>query len=484
MAHFDINPLDTGELKLDPGKSRKVVFNVKNTTGKEVKARANVLPRDKEPSGDGGKGEDPVSYAFDDKTYVFSPDEQHQITVNLSASKDAGAGRHGFKLLVYNVDDPNVEYGESELQSIEIKEPVPPPPTRWGLILALLGGLVVVAGGVVAFILLTGNGTVAVPGVVGKAYEEAQRILLESGLEVEQGEPRITGESENGFVLEQDPPAGKEVEKGTVVQVIVEGKSVLVPVCKGLAFKDAASNLEAVGLNPQRGEEKLVDKPAGQVVGQDPEAGKRTAAGVDVVLAVAADGVKVPRITRKDPLTATKMLGDAGLSTGKVTERGRATGDDVVVFVSGSDPKPGTLVHRGSVVDLVITRKKKGGGGFDITNVLTTARERTELAPLLRFSPAPQPVSPKDGQVFKHFPRKTTLKWKPVPGAKSYTVEIQFGQPGGGSWKALRTAPNIQGTSHTFNFIGAQPGRWRVWAVLEGGKSTGKSAWKTFRYTR
>jgi hypothetical protein len=39
-------------------------------------------------------------------------------------------------------------------------------------------------------------------------------------------------------------------------------------------------------------------------------------------------------------------------------------------------------------------------------------------------------------------------------------------------------------TEFEFNFVGAQPGRWRVAAVLANGEVGVKSEWRTFRYTR
>ena len=38
--------------------------------------------------------------------------------------------------------------------------------------------------------------------------------------------------------------------------------------------------------------------------------------------------------------------------------------------------------------------------------------------------PAPQLLTPEDGAVMNHYPRKTTVNWEPVIGAVSYTVEI------------------------------------------------------------
>jgi len=108
---------------------------------------------------------------------------------------------------------------------------------------------------------------------------------------------------------------------------------------------------------------------------------------------------------------------------------------------------------------------------------------------------APQTLSPIDGEEFSHYPRTTRLEWAAVPGAVSYTVELEVCQPGGVDRKECRDPrllqmrgnpplSGIEGTSYEFLFIGAQPGRWRVWAVDEKGQLGEKSAWSKFIFTR
>jgi hypothetical protein len=106
--------------------------------------------------------------------------------------------------------------------------------------------------------------------------------------------------------------------------------------------------------------------------------------------------------------------------------------------------------------------------------------------------PALQQLSPDNGAVFSHPPHhscKMTLEWSAVPSAQSYTVEIdcfhcckpnEWCTDVGQTWKVVR---NIKRTSLTFNFLGAQPGRWRVWAVGEGGREGTKSEWREFQCT-
>ena len=107
-----------------------------------------------------------------------------------------------------------------------------------------------------------------------------------------------------------------------------------------------------------------------------------------------------------------------------------------------------------------------------------------------RTLPAPAQQSPRDGSRFSHVPRETTLQWAPVEGAVSYTVEIDCYQCcQRNAWctdvgRTHRVQPSLRGTSYRFSFVGAQPGRWRVWAVDGNGKAGAKSSWWNFSYTR
>jgi hypothetical protein len=119
-----------------------------------------------------------------------------------------------------------------------------------------------------------------------------------------------------------------------------------------------------------------------------------------------------------------------------------------------------------------------------------TASYMFSKAPVTPALTAPVQVSPTNGSVFNIFPRTTKVDWNPVPGAASYTVEVDcMSCCQAGKWctdvgKQYQTVPNIQATDYTFNFVGAQPGRWRVWAVGANGQQGPKSPWWGFTYTR
>jgi len=104
--------------------------------------------------------------------------------------------------------------------------------------------------------------------------------------------------------------------------------------------------------------------------------------------------------------------------------------------------------------------------------------------------PAPRLISPVDGVVFYHYPRTTTLAWEPVEGADIYGVEIDcFHCCQSGQWctdvgDTYRVVDLLNTTSYTFDFVGAQPGRWRAWAISPSGEIGEKSAWWGFEYTQ
>lgn len=103
--------------------------------------------------------------------------------------------------------------------------------------------------------------------------------------------------------------------------------------------------------------------------------------------------------------------------------------------------------------------------------------------------PTPHLVSPPSDAQFYHYPRVTTLAWDQVLGATGYIVEWQFYQGSVEGWSSSATVPvsGLVTTSFTFDFIGAQPGRWRVTATGPASgddqvNNSAPSAWREFVY--
>jgi len=98
--------------------------------------------------------------------------------------------------------------------------------------------------------------------------------------------------------------------------------------------------------------------------------------------------------------------------------------------------------------------------------------------------PAPALIAPADGAVFNIYPRTTTLQWGAVSGAGKYILEVEACSSGKPSDCFALFSKELTTTSHTFNFVGSQPGQWRVWALDGNGQAGQKSAWWKFTYTR
>lgn len=92
---------------------------------------------------------------------------------------------------------------------------------------------------------------------------------------------------------------------------------------------------------------------------------------------------------------------------------------------------------------------------------------------------APTQIAPANGESINHFPRSTTLVWSTVPGAAKYGVEVEYTD---GTWHSLTSATPTDPT-YTFNFVGMQTGRWRVWAIDADNNAGPKSGWFEFTYT-
>jgi len=102
--------------------------------------------------------------------------------------------------------------------------------------------------------------------------------------------------------------------------------------------------------------------------------------------------------------------------------------------------------------------------------------------------PAPALLTPTEGQVFSTYPRTTNFSWSPVPGAAKYILELMACSTSNTSdcfvWPANKPTHEVFGTSYTFNFVGTQPGKWRVTAVGANGVSGTPSEWRMFKYTK
>ncbi|HVM29319.1 MAG TPA: Stk1 family PASTA domain-containing Ser/Thr kinase, partial [Candidatus Limnocylindrales bacterium] len=185
------------------------------------------------------------------------------------------------------------------------RPPMAPPPYAddeedegggpWGWIAAVLGLLVLLAGGVLVFLLLSNQGNnpdatptaglAEVPELVGRELAEARQLATSAGLVLTVGGYRQTDEQPENTVLEQDRPAGDRVSTGTEISVFVatQRATVSVPDLRLRTESELASILLASDLvRGARAEEYDAEVPAGLVIRTNPRFGVDVARGTVV----------------------------------------------------------------------------------------------------------------------------------------------------------------------------------------------------------
>jgi beta-lactam-binding protein with PASTA domain/predicted Ser/Thr protein kinase len=143
-------------------------------------------------------------------------------------------------------------------------------------------------GRTVVLIVSTGKPRVDVPDVTGEKEEAARRELQDAGLKVEVNE-KETEDREPGTVLDQDPAAGTEVEKGSTVtlEVAKAPPQVEVPDVLDQTEEEARAALTGAGFKVRRViEEVQTPDEDGAVVDQDPPAGEQRRKGTRVTIFV------------------------------------------------------------------------------------------------------------------------------------------------------------------------------------------------------
>jgi eukaryotic-like serine/threonine-protein kinase len=221
------------------------------------------------------------------------------------------------------------------------------------LIMALLA-----AGAYLAVTMLTDDGggeMVAVPNVLGLTRLQAQQQLDEAGLIMGNRTRRASDEEPAGRVIEQDPPADRQVEAGSAVDLVFSSgpKTVEVPSVTGLSVTDAEAALETAGLVlGQQTEQNDQTVPEGQIISQDPAAGEEVPeeTPVNVVVSAGPSVVIVPDVTCRSYAGAKAQLEGLGL----IAE----LGDPVLprpecpnpINVAQQDTPAGTAVDPGTMI--------------------------------------------------------------------------------------------------------------------------------------
>jgi len=247
---------------------------------------------------------------------------------------------------------------------------------KWPLIVGLL--VLLTIGAVVAAVLLTPN-RVVVEDVTDMTVEEAIRILEEQGFVIGEQEERNNEEIESGNVIETNPQAGREREKGTTVDLIVSIGREMTKMENfiGKQREEVMDALEEFNDYDFK-EEYSSEHPAGEIIAQTPEAGEEIHVNeTDVVLTVSRgqEQVTVRDLMAFNEANRSEYEKSSGF---KVNVTGEEYSDKPAGEVISQSPKAGTKLEKGSTINVVISKGPKAKQEKFYTNTIEIPYEPFE----------------------------------------------------------------------------------------------------------
>ncbi|HEY1275094.1 MAG TPA: Stk1 family PASTA domain-containing Ser/Thr kinase [Thermoleophilaceae bacterium] len=242
--------------------------------------------------------------------------------------------------------------------------PEPPPPAaaprerrrrRWPWF--TLGILTLLLAGLLAFLALSGllaEDKVEIPRVVGKQLVQARAILERDGFEV--AESRVRSDRDIDEVLDQDPDAGSEADKGSTVTLEVSNGpgTVNVPTVAKLPERQAVRELRQADLKVSTDTLPSDSVADGIALRTVPRAGTEVIRGTRITLFISSgpEQVAVPDVTGLSQDSAEQQLESAGL---RVSVREQESEEEPEGDVVSQDPAGGARVDKGETVTITVS---------------------------------------------------------------------------------------------------------------------------------
>jgi serine/threonine-protein kinase len=237
-------------------------------------------------------------------------------------------------------------------------------PSRWWV--ALLVGLVV-AGAIVAGLLLTGKDKVQVPNEVGNPQAEAELVLKRAGLSTDVTAKESPTQAK-GTVIGQDPGGGSRVPKGSVVTLVVSAGpgTARIPDLAGQPRSVAKQKLTALGFTTSEERTNSDTVKENHVISTRPDVGRELEKGQNVVMVISSgqQRVPVPKVVDLAQDEARSTLESAGFT---VTTKQQETADKPAGTVLAQSPAPDTQLPKGSVVTITVAKQPPDVAVPDVT---------------------------------------------------------------------------------------------------------------------
>ncbi len=302
-------------------------------------------------------------------------DATDHFSVQIDAS-NAAAGSYKLRLLVYNIENSDEDYTESETIAVNVpaqeKALEEPEPKSKMWIVWLLVGILVVASLAVGYSIFSGPDeaepveqkdslTVIMPNLIGKPFEEARTMLEDLEFTEIETETRFDASKAANTVLAQTPEVKTKVDaRTTTVTLILANSVTTMPDIKDMTLQGAKERLTSKGFNQKNiaTEPKFdASKPAGTILAQSPAPNVEvSAAETKVTLTIADPGIDVPNVKNKLLQDALMKLQAAKLTLGDISTQSQPDLAEGTII----DQKPLTgKVPEKTEINLVVSTKKR-----------------------------------------------------------------------------------------------------------------------------
>ena len=203
---------------------------------------------------------------------------------------------------------------------------------------------------------------IAIPNLEGLSVIEAESITRSEGIQLVVADTIFTNDISPGIILEQFPPAGKEVKVGRAIKIKITqlNQKILVPELLGKTLRSSEIELDQIGISVDSVYYSYSPNyPKGIVSWQSPAPLDSVRKGFGVRLEVSTglapnDFVTVPDLQGIFYSEAIKKIDKMGLKEGSI----QFVNQDKFLpnTVLNQNPKEGTKVSQDSPINLIISK--------------------------------------------------------------------------------------------------------------------------------
>jgi hypothetical protein len=199
-------------LPLDPERRGEITYTVTNNSSRPARGRAKIVPF-------GSTRSEWLKIAGEVER-DFQARGTHQVGVRVEVPPGIPPGRYTFRLDVVSTSNPEEEFTEGPIVAAQVVASEAPKTAGFPWwILAIAGVVVLIAGGVVAYLLFS---KAKVPDVLRTTAAQARSRLERDKFKVQFTEQHTAEEAARGTVVKQDPAPETKLRRGSVVKLTLE----------------------------------------------------------------------------------------------------------------------------------------------------------------------------------------------------------------------------------------------------------------------